>query len=310
MVQRSDILLMYSGGKDNESPNRSLGGNISRFRAPSDTLNNLFDVKPETIPRGAPVSGHAPSGTSVEYRALYVKNNSLTGTFYDAHVWIEDQVPGGADVLIGIPRTNDEQNIAISPASEITGGVFSLKFGTQSTADIAWGTIGVVSDNIEVALESLDGLSVVTVDESVLPGDIWNFAISFVGGDGNKLQPNLQTFLNLLTFTGSTPDITVTSVADGRPINDIAVDIAFGNNAPVDISFEEPTVDSPIVIGHLAPQENFYIWIERTLVAPSIPEQDDETFTLKIGGGTAPGLTNIGVVGLSGYDSGYDSGFG
>ena len=121
----------------------------------------------------------------------------------------------------------------------------------------------------------------------------------------------MQTFLNSLTFTGSTPDISITNVTDGRPINDIAVDIAFGNNAPVGISFEEPTVDSPIFIGHLAPQDNFYIWIERTLVTPAIPEQDDESFTLKIGGASGAGRTSVGlpVIDTGGYDSGYDSGF-
>ncbi len=304
--------MMYSGGTNNDDPNQSLGGTISRFAAPSDTLNNLFDIKPDPIPRGAPVSGHSPAGVSIEYRALYLKNNSTTDTFYDAHVWIEDQFPGSADILIGIPRSNDEQNISISPASEVTGGTFSLKFGDNVTDDIAWNaSIATVADNIEIALAAFD--LAIEIDETILSGDIWSFDIEFIDSDGNKLHPNLQTFLNLLTFTGSTPDITINDVADGTPINDIAVDIAFGNNAPVNISFEEPTIDSPILIGHLAPQDNFYIWIERTLVTPAIPEQDDESFILKIGGASGPGLTNIAlpVDNISGYDSGYDGdGFG
>ena len=76
----TDIKYYLSGGVANTNPNLSLGGAISNTEV-SSTLNGLFDV----------VSPEEASDGDIEYRCIWVKNNNITETLYNAYLYISSE---------------------------------------------------------------------------------------------------------------------------------------------------------------------------------------------------------------------------
>jgi len=298
-MNRTDIAFFYSGGSTNRDPNLSFGGRMSIIPAPSNLDQNLFSA----------YSGLITTSQSFDYRALYVMNMSFTETFYDVHAWIEEQTPGGPEILIGVPVATEEQKITITEASTITGGVFTLKFNGVTTEDISWSGLAGTATNIEAALNALEDISNLTVTGAAAAGDQYEFTVTFGGIDQHKLQPTIVPQLNLLTFSGSTPTISVADIVNGRPINDIATDIGFGNNAPLDVTFVETDASSPIAIGSLAPQDTFYVWLRRKLDRRRQKEVTTDSFTLRIGGNVQPDQGFPSLTDPCGFSSGWGGGF-
>jgi len=277
MISADDIILRYSGGPFNEDAEGSLGGLISSIAVESGALENLF-------PNVAKVNTNL---YRTEYRAIYVLNRSSTETFYNAVVWAEDTKEdlGGAEVKIGIPTQTEVQRIVISDSDKTTGGSFTLKFGSYLMT-IDWAGDTGTGDNLEHAFQSIPSfceIQVTTLSEATQV----TYDITFSGGGRNTLQPTIIVEQNLLTSTIGVPDMTVSVVQQGSPINDIATDVAFGNNPPVGVTFVETSDVSAIDIGNIGPGGSCYIWVQRYLAPGTTAAYFHDGFTLKIRGETS-----------------------
>ena len=113
-ILATDLKFFFSGGGANDNPNASLGGAKSSVAITDNTLNNLFDD----------VSGTEHEAGDIEYRCLFVKNDSAE-TAYDVRVYIisntsaeDDSIKVGKD-LTGVGDTADtvaDENTAPDPA--------------------------------------------------------------------------------------------------------------------------------------------------------------------------------------------------
>ncbi len=65
-IALTDMHFVYSGGIFNEDPNLSIGGLPSPIKIETMILNNLFDD----------ITGSDPKADIIDYRAIYVLNNS------------------------------------------------------------------------------------------------------------------------------------------------------------------------------------------------------------------------------------------
>jgi len=278
MISESDIQIRYSGGSFNDDPSASLGGLMSPAVVPGGSLDSLFESLDAV---------DSPSITIREYRAIYVHNNSEIDGLYDITTWIDSEFSdvGGTTVKIGIPLQIEVQHIIISDSDKITTGDFTLKFGPHDLL-IVWAGDSGTGENIRSALAGLPGLhttAVITTSGITSVG----YEITFSGTGRNKWYPALEVADNrLIAGNGSAfiPEISPSVVNYGSPINDIATDIAFGNNPPAGVSFITTSEGVPISVGNLRPQESFYIWVEREITLTTLDSYFNDGFTLKLCG--------------------------
>lgn len=126
-----DFVTRLSGGAANSSGNASLGGAKSA-NAISGSIDALFDA----------VSAAEASAGDVEYRCVYLHNNSGADTMTNARVWISANTPlAGTDLAIGVGTSavnGTEQTIADEQTAPS-----GVSFSSPSTAGtgLALGTI-------------------------------------------------------------------------------------------------------------------------------------------------------------------------
>ena len=277
-ISSNEINLRYSGGESNTSPSNSIGGKISLTSITDGVLNNLFDD----------ISDREENEEITDYRAIYILNNSSTDTFYDVGVWVDSQEPGGADITIGTDAVSELQSITIFPESDIVGGFFSLKLGSESTGNISWDDdIDQMSQNILVALRATALLSNDISVNSSISSNTRNFSVSFFGQEKNKTFPLMVVNINnLVRSNNSIATINTSKVQQGKPINSTAVNIGFSNNTPNNISFFETSSSSKLEIGVLKPNDFCYIWIRRNVPSYAANTDSYDDFVLKISGFT------------------------
>lgn len=99
MIVSTDIVFMLSttGGSAGNSqaqpnPNLSLGTWMSTSAVASGSINNLFDN----------ISGAENAASTTDYRCVFIYNSNPTLTLQAAITWISAEVPGGADIYIGV----------------------------------------------------------------------------------------------------------------------------------------------------------------------------------------------------------------
>lgn len=299
-ILSNDIELRYSGGRFNQDPIRSVGGDVSHHTITSNVLNNLFDTYPPIV------QGQA----YVDYRAVYVLNNSDIDILYGASIYASKSNNDNSTIRVGVIRRNDEKVITFPKGLTIQYGHFTIKSGNEITSNINWNADNeTFGQNIQNALNNLYYLSDVEVGEAEVDGDSLSYTIYFRGDDRNKLQ-TLSISENHLATTTSTAKINIYSNQIGSPINDIATDIGFRNNPLNDSNVDwhdirdgEITSDfrafSPafgpgfdvtsverIGIGTLYPKDFFAFWIERTLPAnyPVNTSLSTDQFSLFVAG--------------------------
>lgn len=73
-------------------PNNSLGGFVSTTDWNGGSPHDLFD----------PISGAENASGHTDYRCLYVCNTNSTLTWFNVRVYFVSQVPGGANLAIGV----------------------------------------------------------------------------------------------------------------------------------------------------------------------------------------------------------------
>ena len=87
-VTANDIKFLLSGGAGNTDPDAALGGIISTTEVVDDTINNLFDN----------VSGVEHAAGDINYRCIYVKNNSAS-VAYNVKLYIDTNTPAVDDTI-------------------------------------------------------------------------------------------------------------------------------------------------------------------------------------------------------------------
>jgi len=139
-IVATDILTRLSGGATNATPNASLGGVMSSTAWAGGTLHDLFD----------PITGDENAASTVDYRAIYVRNGHATLSLLGATVWLTAQIAGGALVDIGLDAAavgnGSTTGVAATIANETTapaGVTFNApatKAGGLVIGDIAAGS--------------------------------------------------------------------------------------------------------------------------------------------------------------------------
>lgn len=144
-ILSTDVAVMLSvttgaaGGSTAGTAAGSLGKYVSTtVMDQGATLNNLF---PD-------ITGAQNAASAVDYRCVFVQNNHGTLSMIGAALWINSQVPSGADAQVGIDPTavsaigaSSAQAVQIANGSAAPAGV-SFSAAASAGAALALGTIG------------------------------------------------------------------------------------------------------------------------------------------------------------------------
>lgn len=260
MFSASDIVYVLSGGPDNRDPLASLGGGAS-LQPLLGTMDNLFnDLGVETL-----ATGH------VDWRCFYIVNRNPSYVFYDAVLFISDDVDGGAAVDLGFFIQNDRQALVFDSMPTNGGVVFSCE---NRTIAVEWGgTLDDFASQLVAALNSIFGDNVV------------NYSIS---GNTVILTFTDAQFHSALIVVDNTTgvNLAVQKLSNGSPLNASTVQIDSPTTPPNNITYYHPTEANPFAIGNIQPSVGFPVWVRRTVVA----------------GATTPGLDGFSIR-ISGYPS-------
>ena len=277
MIQASDIVYVYSGGIINSDPQKSIGGDPSQFTI-AEGVNTVF----------SDISVNQSKTGYLDYRCIYVFNNSTTDSFYNVQVYFQTLLTGGSNMLMGLPTATDVQRIIItgSPqASNTYDIVYDWGNPTQQSVTILYDINQSVGQHAQVIQDALNNLPVqvlsgVEVEGQYIPAGVnpvqnpavRNFTIKFLGTDNNKNQPLLHIANMLLGFNVT---VVVNKLYAGGPINTIASPLSFDTIAPAGVDFSLPTEESPITLGILKATEGFPIWLRRETPANANSVQND-----------------------------------
>lgn len=141
-ILSSDVKFYLSGGASNADPAASLGGIKSSVAIVDNTLNNLFDD----------VSGVEHSAGDINYRCLYVKNDS-DETATNVRIFIDTNTPAVDDTIdigkdlagvgngstTGVADTIADERTAPSPAvtfSSASGYDNGILLGTIAAGQV------------------------------------------------------------------------------------------------------------------------------------------------------------------------------
>ena len=91
-VADADIQFRFSGGAGNASAAASLGGVMSTTAWTGGSLHDLFDA----------VSGDDNAASVIDYRCIYVRNNSAFTWGPNIKIWFSAVTAGGASLAIGL----------------------------------------------------------------------------------------------------------------------------------------------------------------------------------------------------------------
>ena len=266
-----DIILTYSGGKLNDSPNASLGGEPSPI--PIETgINNLFgDIAPADVHDGL-----------TDYRCFYVFNQHANETIFNIKSWINSEVVKGSSIRLGIEARDELQSVVLSAVP--TSGYFTVRHEASNPLGFAPVTVQVpqvgltseafliqFSQNFQDALRLNPDLRDVIVNASTFGTGIL-FEILFEELDGKREQENLTIVTNSMN---PTTIIIIRKIVRGAPINSVASAINFDVTPPGGVVFSTSSIEFPFVIPKLREGEGFHLWVERTSTSNDEPTADD-----------------------------------
>lgn len=271
----SDIRFFFSGGLTNNTPANSLGGEISAFWI---TNTRLFaDVTPEEAEDG-----------KTDYRCIYLNNLSDTDFLFDASIFLENEVEGGAVVTIGSIFDNERQDVIVTNGTAVTGGSFTLRYYDLVTQDstnfqVDWDAdIDNWAANFEMAIRSLTYLEDVTVT-ATSSGSTVTFKLDFLGAAAFRYHEVIEWVSSTSEFTTASATVTATKVNSGGPIMLVADEINSEIVPPTGIVFQSPSFDDPLAISDLRPGEYMPIWMKRVVEASTSPIENDG-FRLRLRG--------------------------
>jgi len=272
VTQPTDIAIVLSGGPTNTDPNKSLGGQSSATPVVSGNLNNLFDD----------VTADEGEAGSEEYRCIYIYNDGDTA-IYNCRVWIASETESGATAEIGVLALSEVQRIRL--VGEQTSGTFSVMY-EGATAVVTYNTDSeVLATNLQNSLNNLRHpttnaplLRQVIVRPQQVSGTTLLLDVDFSGGLGGNGQDDFRNH-DLLTISDNSldpaPEITVSVLQEGSPINSIAEVVDLETQPPQNVGFYKPTSVSPINIPKLLPEEGFSVWVKRITPSAVTPTEAD-----------------------------------
>ena len=254
MIQPTDIVFTLSNGTNgpnNSNPNLSLGFTPSGI-AVTTTIENLF----ESLDTDQAQSGR------IDYRCFYVFNNSLSDSLPSAAVYLDNQLDSTAQLTVGVVVSNDQQKMTVT--NPMSGGFIKLSYDGVETGQINYGgSVLTFATNIAAALNALASLSGVTCSSNDFIS-YSSYDITFAGSDSGKYHPLVVLSVNSLN---GSPEINITKIINGSPINTIAPTITNALQAPAGIPFVSTAASNRLNIGTLGPTEGFSIWIKREVPA-------------------------------------------
>ncbi len=262
---KNDISFLLSGGPKNVNPNKSIGGAISK-QSIDNQLNNLFD----DVTRDQTFNGF------VDYRCLYIRNNSPNEKLKDASFYIHKSLDG-AEISIGFSLRSDIQALLVD-GEPGTGSSFQLQYTirndginlVQTTREILWvPNENTMAQRIAAILNSLMHVRGVQVS-----GHRSNVGYDFLITFGGSTTGRAQQLLAPVNEDGI--QVTVMSVIKGGPINSTAPNIGLSNNPPNGVVFFDSDNSEAIEVGTLFPQDFIPIWLRRTVQKNTTPTHPDK----------------------------------
>lgn len=250
-ITADKIGFFLSGGESNANPKLSLGGNPSTYMV-SGSANGLF---------GDASAALALAGT-VDYRCVYVFNESENASLYDASVHIESEDSGDSYLTVGVLRRDESQVFSVS--GTVFLGSVNFSFDGEGFSASWSGSAENFADEIKSGLVSL-GMEGTEVTHTYL-GSTHKFTIVFGGESGNRSLPMVEIEENLLEGIGR-PNVSIERQTSGSPIGSVAHEIATPEVPPAGVDFFPTSNSSKILVGELGPGEGMPVWIRRTIPA-------------------------------------------
>jgi hypothetical protein len=269
-LSTTDITFTFSGGSTNTNPDLSLGGDPS---VQPIVGKRLFDDVEESETKAG----------LVDYRCIYLHNESFTDTLYTSQILVAYTVPGEVTVQLGFDLENERQNLTVTNATLLTGGSMTLTYSDVSNQyDIIVqfnASLSVWATNLQTQLRTIPHLQDVEVSGS-LSGSSAVFEIDFVGAAASRYHEAivLKTGGNNL-LPGATATISVVKSVNGSPINRVADEIDVDTTTPNNIAFTSLSS----LIGDIRPLDAIPIWMKRIVPANTAAITNDG-FTLRIAG--------------------------
>lgn len=282
MVFSTDQFAFFlSGGFGNTDLSASIGGLPSNKQIPGGT-NNLFSKVTTT---------EESSGGS-RYRCIYLSNTS-DYPLKNITIWVDQQPEFLSDIQIGIEKRNEIQQINFTRS--VFGGTFSLRYIiregnfliVQNTSNITWyPDANNTANAIQSALNALTYLDDVTVTATVTtsPSDplipFIYFTINFTKLSGDKTH-NLLEFDSLALISDDV-QTSIEAKIKGSPINAVATNIGFENQAPSGVVFSQTSEGEPLSFESMLPGDVIGIWVRRFTAANTAAGfQDQDSCLIK-----------------------------
>lgn len=244
----SDLVMVYSGGGTNANPSLSLGGPPSS-QPLTGLLDNLFrDITEDESNAGL-----------IDYRCVYIFNNSYTSPLYNLQIYVSEQTSDGAITDLGIQRSFEIQRLALSNGTP-TGGYITFSYPGKSDVIAFFNSNpGFWAQNIQNALNTVFEAVSVSASGS---DNARTFDITFNGSDDYRFHDLLSVDLDALVPTNLTSSLS--RVVAGSPINYIPDMLDSELTVPANVNFVTTSVNSTINIGLLNALEGFPLWFRRT----------------------------------------------
>lgn len=263
MINSNDIVFVFSGGQGNFDPFKSLGGDPSVVEI-SEVSQGLFGS----------LSDQELKAGLIDYRCLYIFNQSDTETLYDFSIYVQNSTT--IECLIGLKKQNDIQKITLSGAPN--SGSITFDYNTEQFTVEFSPEPNQFAINFQEQLVDLGLLGTIVTVEAKTEYYVVN--ITFSGDSGYKYHPLLKLVDNNLT---PSTNFFIEKLQEGSPINLVLPKTPNLITAPENLEFYLATATNPINLASLKPNEGVPVWLKRTVPAGST-KTENLNFDFKIKG--------------------------
>lgn len=266
----NEIAVVLSGGKYNNNPLASLGGDPSNIPIIGGNINNLFDnldfdIKDLEKPY-------------IDYRCFYIINNGRSSIYNLKLISLGEEPYTGQ---LGVKYLNEIQKITIFGIPN--SGSLTLSYGqSQFTTNVNNASDWAIQ--IQDSLNNLDYLNQVKVTAQQNQNQLI-FDIDFSGGFGGNGFDDKRNH-SIITHVNNTFNLNVETsiIQKGSPINSIATALAEKTTKPTNINFSDN-----IVVKRFSPGDKIPIWVKRQLDKTNINKNQ---FVIRVQADSSPAGQN------------------
>lgn len=252
------LKLFYSGGLNNNDPNKSLGGEMSNFII-STSKNNIFNN----------VTGVSYASGLTDYRCIFLKNTSPNRVLY-LYFSLDDFFSGSV-LDLGFNFVNEIQSLTILNGPFTNGQEVVLSYAGTTFTIIYNTNFTTFLNNFNASIKQVSGLEDVVVTGSTNSSN-YAFEITFLGTAGYKTHPLIELVGYNLT---PTPSIIILKPQSGSPINTIPNKILDSTREPNGITFYDASITSPVYLPLLNSGDFLPIWLRRNVYPNTIAIEND-----------------------------------